>query len=84
MEMKVPLPGCTPRSYKTTNLSQGLNRANLIVDVHDRHQCSLRSQGFLDILNPDHTIRIHRQVGHLPAFGFQKPAGIEYRRMFKF
>src|SRR5579885_3202402 len=72
-----PMPPGQP-----TNLDNWLQRAHLVVGVHDGNHNGLRRDGCLNCRRVYHPITINRQIGDMKAMPCLKIAtGIEYRRM---
>ena len=61
------------------NLANGLQRANLVVGGHDRHQDGLVIHGALQVVEIDAAVLLHRQVGDAESVLLQALAGVEHR-----
>ena len=60
----------------------GLNRADLIVGLHDTDQNGRWADGALDIIDINHAVFVNRQVSHFKADRFQILADLDDCRMF--
>lgn len=58
-----------------------LDRADLVVAVHDAHQDRFVRDGFTQLVQIDKAVRLHGQVSHPRAVLFQPFTGIEDRLM---
>ena len=63
---------------KLADFFQGLHCADFIVDVNDRADKCVRSDGFLEHVHINEAFRGHRQVSHLEALIFELAAGVQY------
>src|SRR5262245_57791222 len=63
------------------DLFERLNRADLVVGVHDGDQHGLVGQRLADVFNPYDAFAVNGQVGRAPAVFFEAPARGQDRRV---
>ena len=67
-----------------TDFPDGLQGADLIVCVHDRHQGGVLPNGGFHLLGPDNAIAVHFQIGDLEALLFKSGTGVQNSVVLKF
>ena len=73
MEQHALLPAEGP------DLPNGLDGADLIVDIHDGHQAGVLSDSGLQLLQAHQAVFVDRQIGDLKALLFQLLQRVQYR-----
>ena len=66
-----------------TYFPDGLNRADLIVGIHNGNNGGLRTDGGFHFFRPDDAVHMHGQQRHFKTFSFQLFQGVEHRVMLK-
>ena len=63
------------------NLRDRLDRADLVIRMHNAHQDRIPGDGALEIIWIEKAVAVDGQVGDLRAETFQEPAGLDGGRM---
>lgn len=65
-----------------TNFLDRLDDSDFVVDSHDRDEGSVRTNGFLQLLQVDDTVALNRQIRHFETFILENTARIEHAFVF--
>ena len=67
---------------QSTGFSNGLQRADLVIGMHNGHQNGISPDGTPQILQADYAVAVHRKVRNLKSLFFQVMHSLHNRRVF--
>src|SRR5262249_35399792 len=81
VQVEILLPGVAALFDQRGDLFERLNRADLVVGVHDGDQRGFVGQRLADVFYAHDAFAVNGQVGHAPAVFFDAPARGQDRRV---